>query len=270
VTATSIPPFGDALKRWRSRRHLSQLDLALDAGVSQRHISFLESGRATPSRQMVVRLARGLSVPLRERNALMLSAGHAPIYSERALDSAALGQVRHVLERIVAAHGSIPAYVVDRSWTVVLSNQAAQRLTGLFVDPGSMLVRDGVNVARLLLHPGALRDSIVNWDQVAGALLDRLALEVSSRPGDDHLRDLAAELQTYPGVAELSRLVNLPTADDLLVPIHIRAHELELRLFTTIATIGAAHDITLEELRIETLLPADATSEAALHRLSAS
>ena len=140
----------------------------------------------------------------------------------------------------------------------------------LFVAPDSPLVRDGVDVARILLHPGVLRDSIVNWDQVARALLDRLALEVSSRPSDDHLRDLAAELQTYPGVAALARHVTLPTADDLLIPIHIRAHEIELRLLTTIATIGAAHDITLEELRIEALLPADAASEAALHRLGES
>ncbi len=246
---------------------MSQSDLALEAGVSQRHVSFLESGRASPSRPMIVQLARAMAVSLRERNALMLSAGFAPIYPERRLDSAALRQIRDVLGHLIAAYGLIPAYVVDRSWTVVLSNRAAQRLTGRFITPTSAALTGGANIARLLLHPEGLRQSIVNWDDVAVALLDRLQSEILDRPGDALLHDLQVELRAYPDVSELPRRPRLPTADDLLIPIHLRTQALEMRLFTTIATIGAAHDITLDELRIEALLPADADSEAALRQL---
>jgi len=256
------------MRRWRALRRVSQLDLALDAGVSQRHVSFLESGRASPSRHMVVQLAQALDVPLRDRNALLRAAGYAPIYAEHGLDSEKLSQVRHVLEMIIAAHGPIPAYVVDRSWTVVLSNRSARLLTAWFIRPESPLVAGGLNIARLLLHPDGLRRSIANWEAVAPVLLDRLDREISARPDDDLLRDLAAELRTYPGVGDLPRRPRLPSAGDLLVPIHLRGRGVEARLFTTIATIGTAQDITLEELRIETLLPADADSEAWLRQLA--
>ena len=267
MTGVSRPPFGAAIIRWRHVRRMSQLDLALGTGVSQRHISFLESGRASPSRPMVVQLARALDVPLRERNVLLNAAGYAPLYAERGLDSDELRQVRHVFEVIIAAHGPIPAFVVDRSWTVVLSNRAARRLTGLFVAPGSALVSGGLNVARLLLHPDGLRPFIVNWDDVAPVLIDRLEREISARPGDEVLRSLAAELRTYPGVDDLPLRPRLPNAGDLLVPIHLRGRGLDVRLFTTIATIGTPQDITLEEMRSETLLPADAESEAVLRQL---
>ncbi len=263
-----MAPFGAAIRRWRALRRMSQLDLALDAGVSQRHVSFLESGRASPSRPMVVQLAQALDVPLRERNALLRAAGYASIYAEHRLDSDELSQVRHVLELIIAAHGPIPAYVIDRSWTVVLSNRSARLLTDWFLVPGSPLVAGGLNVARLMLHPDGLRPSIVNWDDVAHVLIDRLDREISARPEDQLLTDLAAELRTYPGVGDLPLRPRLPSPGDLLIPIQLRGRGVEVRLFTTIATIGTAQDITLEELRIETLLPADAGSEAWLRQLA--
>lgn len=261
-------PFGTALKGWRELRRVSQLDLALAARVSQRHVSFLESGRASPSRQMVVHLARALDVPLRERNALLMAAGFAPIYSEHGLDSGDLDQIRHVLEVIVDAQDPFPAYVVDRSWTVVLSNEAARRLTSRLVAPNSVAVAGGVNVARLLFHPDGARPHVANWEEVAVALLARLERELAGRPRDEALKGLYDELSAYPGVPGLSRRPGLPDAADLLVPLQIRARGLDLHLFTTIATIGAPHDITLEELRLEMLLPADPDSEAALGRLA--
>lgn len=269
MTASSSASFGPTLRRWREVRRLSQLHLALEAGVSQRHVSFLESGRASPSREMVVLLAGALDVPLRERNALLLAAGFAPIYAERALDSDALGQVRHVLDVILRAHGPLPAFVVDRAWNVVLSNEAARRLTARFVEPDSRIVASRANLFRLLLHPEGIRSSVVNWAAVATILLERLDREVSARPEDALIQRLAAELRSYPGVGDLVRRPRLPSASDLLVPIHLRTTGLELHLFTAVATIGSPLDITLEELRIETLLPADQDSEATLHALAA-
>lgn len=217
---------------------------------------------------MVLRLAQALDVPLRERNALLVAAGFAPICPERGLDSGGLRQIHHVLEVIVDAHGPLPAYIVDRSWTVVLSNVAARRLTSRLVAPDSPVISGGVNLARLIFHPDGIRTSIANWEEVAATLLARLERELAARPGDDLLKALHDEVSAYPGVSDLSRHPRLPRPDDLLVPLHICAPGLDLRLFTTIATIGAPHDITLEELRIETLLPADADSEAALQQLA--
>lgn len=261
--------FAAGLKNWRQLRRLSQLDLALAADVSQRHVSFLETGRASPSRDMVVQLAQVLDVPLRDRNALLLAAGFAPVYVERGFDSDALAHVRRVLQTIVDAYGPIPAYVIDRSWTVALSNKAAQGLVGRFVDPTSEAVASGLNAARLVLHPSGLRRWIANWEVVAAALLDRIDHERLLRPTDQVLQSLADELTTYPDVRGLARGVRLPATGDLLVPIHLRGRGLELRLFTTVATIGSPYDITLEELRLETLLPADPRTEMALRGMSA-
>ena len=260
--------FGDELRDWRDRRRCSQLDLAAKADVSQHHISFLETGRSKPSREMVLHLAGVLDVPLREQNALLMAAGFAPQYAERGLDDPDLDQVRHVLEVLLAAHDPFPAYVVDRAWNIVLGNDAAMLFVTKLVDP-SALAELGVNVLRLCLHPDGMRSSIVNWEEAAPSIVRRLTREVADRPGDETLAALLEEVSAYPGIGNISTAPSLPTGDDLLIPLHIRTEEIELRFFTTIATIGAPFDITLEELRLETLLPADLPTEKTLREMRA-
>ncbi len=260
-------PFGRALRTWRQRRRLSQLSLSADAGVSQRHLSFLETGKARPSREMVVHLATVLEVPLRERNSLLVSAGYAPLYPETGLDEPAMSQVRHVLEFLLDSHEPYPAIVVDRRWDVVMANDAAGRLTAALVGAASPPVGSAVNMMRLALHPDGLRAVTVNWPEVATTVMDRLRREAADRPTDEVLQAMVAEAESYPDVASLPRKLAV-SGDDLLVPIHYRTDGVELRLFGTIATLGAAYDVTVEELRLETFFPADAASEAELRRLA--
>ena len=267
ATSTTAHPgtFGDELRRWRTTRRMSQLDLAVAAEVSQRHVSFLETGRSRPSPEMVVHLATALDLALRDQNALLVSAGFAPAYPERGLDDPELDQVRGVLHTLLTAHGHFPAYVVDRGWDIVLANPAASLVAALGdgIDPAV-----GGNAMRLVLHPEGIRDLIVNWEQLAAALLHRFEREVAHRPHDGRLTALADEVAGYPGVAELPDRPMLPTGDDLLVPVHVRLDDVDLRLFTTIATIGAPFDVTLEELRLETLLPADEATDAFLRAVT--
>ncbi len=256
--------FGAELKQWRTVRRVSQLELATAADVSQRHISFLETGRARPSREMVLHLSDTLELPLRSRNRLLGTAGFAPVYPERSLDHAAMGEVRGVLQRLVDAQ-PYPAYVVDRLWNIQLANEISTRLIGAIAPdtfaPGDL---EG-NAMRLLLHPGGLRDAVANWPSVAEALVRRLAREAAERPDDGALAELLAEARHHVETFTPSAGVR---ADDLLVPIALRTPGGVHRFYTTIATIGAAHDITLEELRIETLVPADQDAVAYLTTLS--
>jgi transcriptional regulator with XRE-family HTH domain len=243
---------------------MSQLELATVADVSQRHVSFLEKGRSKPSREMVIHLAIALDVPLRERNTMLTVAGYSSEYGETALTAPALDQVRGILETILRAHEPFPAFVVDRGWDVVLANEAAMRFTTSMIDPGNPIAVAGMNALKLVLHPDGVRPFIVNWPQVATAALRRLDHEVASRPTDTILSDLRAEVLSYPDVAELLRRPALPAAEDLLVPFHYRVGDNDLRLFSTIAILGEAHDITLEELRLETFFAADAATEQLL------
>lgn len=265
---TRTPAFGNELKQWRAIRRFSQLELAAESGVSQRHLSFLETGRAAPSREMVIHLAVVLDVPLQQRNHLLLAAGFAPLYQRTDLTAPAMRQVREVLEFILDAHEPNPAIVIDRRWDVVMSNAAAGRLTAALIGPATAPVDQGVNIARLAFHPAGLRRRTVDWERTAVEMLARLEREVTERPGDEKLEALVEEVLGYPGVAQLRRDSELPTPDDLLLPIHYRSGDLDLKLFSTIATIGAPYDITLEELRLETFFPADAPSAAALRSLS--
>lgn len=260
--------FGDKLRDWRTSRHFSQLDLAATAGVSQRHISFLETGRAKPSREMVIHLAATLEVPLRQRNDLLDSAGFAPAYRERGPDDEQLTQVHGVLQRLLDAHHPYPAYIVDRLWNLVAANAIATQLIALALPPDADPSQVQGNVMRLMFHPAGVRDSIANWEAVAAVLLRRLAREVAERPGDTELTDLLEEARGHIDPAEVRFSETAPQADELLVPIVLMTPLGNLESFTTIATIGAAHDVTLEELRIETLLPATAEAEAILRELS--
>ena len=261
--------FGDRLRDWRTLRRMSQLELAAEAAVSQRHISFLETGRARPSREMVIHLASTLEVPLRNRNELLDAAGFAPAYRERALGSDQLAEISDILTRLLAAYQPFPAYIVDRLWNLVASNDVATRLLATALPDDADPEAFGGNVMRLFFHEKGIRAAVVNWNAVANVLLRRLAREVDERASDDALRAVYAEAVELAERSGVSPSESAPAADELLVPIILRTPVGELETFTTIATIGGAHDVTLEELRIEVLLPATAESEARLRTLAA-
>jgi len=245
--------FGVLLRQWRGRRRLSQLDLALEAGVSARHVSFVETGRARPSRAMVLRLAEQLDVPLRERNPLLLAAGHAPAYSMRTLDDESMAPVRAALDLILEGYQPFPALAVDGGWNLVAANATLSLLVG---DVADELLVPPVNVLRLSLHPGGLAGRIVNLAQWRGHLLDRLAREAALTGAAD-LAALHRELLDYPGGIEHRH------SPGLAVPLRLRAGGRELAFLSTVTTFGTAVDITLAELSIEAFLPADrATAEA--------
>ncbi|MGC5015046.1 helix-turn-helix domain-containing protein [Streptosporangium sp. DT93] len=238
--------FPQALRATRRRRRLSQLDLALRAGTTQRHLSFMESGRSRPGRTMVVRLGESLDLPLRERNELLLAAGYAPVYPRTALDDPALGHVRAALERILTGHLPYPAIVVDAAHEMVLANDAATRLFSEGV--AEHLLRPPVNVLRLALHPRGLAPRIVDVARWARHILDRI-------PRDD----LHTELSGYVPHAEPG-----PDHVGFAAPVRLRSARGELRLTTTITTFATALDVTVAELRLEAFLPADAATAALL------
>lgn len=266
-TMAAATTFGEQLRHWRAIRRFSQMALSAEAEVSQRHLSYIETGRARPSREMVVHLATVLDLPLRTRNELLVAAGYAPLYPETRLDEPAMDDVRHVLDFILTAHEPNPALVADRRWNVVASNAAATRLLRALVDPAGLPATEGPNLARLTFHPHGLRTATVNWEVTAATLLERLEREVADRAGDTALAALLDEVLTYPDVGAVRHRPRLPTGSDLLVPIHYRTPDVELKLFSTFATMGAPYDVTLEELRIETFFPADAASRTELARL---
>lgn len=261
--------FDDRLRGWRRARKVSQLDLAIAANVSQRHISFLEVERSAPSRDMVLQLSQALDLSLRDRNTMLVSAGYAPVYPEHDLDDAELAQIKGVLDVVVRAYEPYPAYVVDRTWNLVLANDAATALTSLTADPGSAAAADG-NVLRLLLHPEGLRPHVVDFEYVASSMLRRVELELVHAPNDDRLAALLHQLRSLSGMSDMQAWSTPPEPDDLLLPLHLQFDTVELRLFMTVATIGAAYDITLEELRIESLLPMDRETDDALRSLTGS
>jgi transcriptional regulator with XRE-family HTH domain len=244
---------------------LSQLDLAARAEVSQRHISFIESGRSRPSPEMVIHLAEVLEIPPREQNLLLNAAGHAAAYSETPLED--LHEIERVLGFMLAAHEPHPAIVVNRQWDVVKSNDPASRFTSLLLpQPPSWAAP--LNVMRLTFHPDGLRQHVIDWEAGASRLLRRLERDVASHPNDPDLRRLLEEIRGYPGVRDLGHSPR-PSAGDLLVPITYRVAGNVISLFTTIAIIGEAHDLTLAELRLETFWPVDEESKHGLHRLLA-
>lgn len=267
--------FGSSLRWWRTTRRFSQLQLASEADVSSRHISFLETGKANPSREMVIHLATVLDLPLRDRNGLLNAAGFAPAYGHSDLNSQAgnsvdqgaadLDDVRQVIAQLVAAHSPNPAVAVDRRGDVVEANVAAFQLIGATVAADSAALLPAINVNRLSLHPDGVKPKTSNWDVAAGTVLQRLEREAAHRPADAELRELLTEMLAYPGVEELRRVTMLPTGPDLLIPLELETFEGQrLKLITTVATIGAPYDVTLDELRLETFFPADDTTRAIL------
>jgi transcriptional regulator with XRE-family HTH domain len=257
ATRTIRTGAGPLIKEWRTRRHRSQMDLALDIGVSTRHLSFVETGRSKPSRELVLHLAEHLDVPLRERNALLLAAGYAPVYAERPLDADEMAPVREAVDKILAGHMPFPALVIDRLWRLVGANDAA--LSVLTEGVSAELLEPPVNVLRVSLHPDGLAPRIVNLPEWTAHIIDRLRRE-AALTADPALDQLIAELRSF-GHDEAP-----PHRDDtqLFVPLQLRAGDQVLSFVSTIATFGTARDITAAELSIESFFPADEATAAAL------
>ena len=250
---------GQLLRGWRTARGLSQLELALHAGFSARHVSFIETGRTQPSRHALLALAESLDIPLRERNRLLEAAGYAHVYRQTPLASEEMSHIRGVLEFILERHKPYGAVAHDRYSNCVMGNGAAAHLLAAIVDP-SLLAGD-VNYLRVAFHPLGARRWIVNWDDVSRSLLARAERELGSIKDDVTAASLLEELRGYAGVSARPRPVARAGPSDLLLPIHIRTADWELRLFSTLMTLGTAQDVTLQELRIETFFPADDESE---------
>ena len=266
------PPFARLLKSWREMRKCSQLDLALTSRISQRHVSFLESGRARPSRDMVLQLSEALEVPLRERNTLLNAAGFAAMYRETELKSAVMAPVREALKLMLDHHEPNPASVVDREWNLLMGNPALVRVFGLVGDVAAMWQRvcpDGVhNVLKVTFHPEGFRPYIANFDEAAPVLLNRTRREAAAC-GSDKLLKLIDEILAYPGIPEAWRAPDWQAPPPPVLPLHLAKGELQLKLFSMITTFGTPQDITTDELRVEGFFPADAASAALLKALAA-
>ncbi len=245
--------FGTQLRWWRRRRGLSQLELSGAAGTSQRHLSFLESGRAAPSQKMVLALAAALNLSLRQQNALLAAAGFAAVWREGRLGEPALAALDGAIEHILAQQEPFPAFVVDRYWNLKRANKGAAHLVGFLL--GSVPAGD-VNLADALLAPSVLRPFVVNWPEVAlhfvrGVQADALA------DGAEPAAALLARLLSYDGVAALLHGAAIEETQTPLLPMHLRKSGTDLRLFTTIATLGTPQDVTAQEIRIESFFPMD-------------
>jgi transcriptional regulator with XRE-family HTH domain len=258
-----LTSFGSRLRWWRARRGLSQLDLAGMAGTSQRHVSFLESGRAQPSREMVLRLAAALDVPLRQQNALLLAAGFAPAWRESDLTAPELAAVNRALDHMLAQQEPFPAVVVDRRWNLLRANAGAGRLMAFLTGPSPVPAATGpVNLAEWLISPDGLRPLLVNWPEVAIYFLRGVQADAGA-DGSEGTSELLQRLLAYPGVPALSHVPALEEPPSPVLAMHFRKGQTSLRLFTTIATLGTPQDVTVQELRIECFFPADeATSQA--------
>ena len=250
-TAAQTAPVGSLIREWRTRRRVSQLELSSETGVSTRHLSFIETGRSRPSREMVLRLAEHLDLPLRERNAVLLAAGYAPIYSQTPLTAESMRDVRRSLQSLVDAHQPCPAMAVDHAWNLVLANDVAFSLVEGMPEE---LLTEPLNVIRLLLHPDGLRSRIDNFDVYSTHVLQRLHRQERAT-GDVAIRELIRECERFPGVH--------PPRD---APLHI-APLLKMRVpqsaevlsfFTVVSTLGTPYDVTLDEIVIESFFPADA------------
>lgn len=255
-TARSL---GDHLREWRQRRRMSQLDLALEADISQRHLSFIESGRSTPSREMLLHLAERLGVPLRDRNPLLLAAGFAPVFAERALDDPALEPARRAIDMVLKGHEPFPAIAIDRHWRLVAANAAIAPLLQAVADPS--LLEPPINVLRLSLHPQGLAPVIANLAEWRAHLLDRLRQQISVS-GDPVLEKLLKELLSYPA-PEAAGESHADLAG-IAVPLKLATNAGLLSFISTTTVFGTPVDITLSELAIETLFPADEETAAIL------
>ena len=254
--SSNLSPVGTLLRRWRDARGRSQLELALDMGVSQRHISFIESGRSSPSRALLLGLAKALDVPLRDRNTLLLAAGYAPMYAEPAWDAAEMCAVHHALERMLRQHEPYPALVLDRHWNVLMTNEAAPRLFGRMVDLSRY--PKPRNLLRLMFDPNGLRPFVANWDAVAASLFQRIHREAVGGVLDDATRALIDELLAFPGVTLDWRVAELSSTSPV-VPIRFVEDGRTTSWFSMVSTVGTPQAVSAQELRVECMFPADET-----------
>jgi transcriptional regulator with XRE-family HTH domain len=261
AVAAAQPLIGEMLRSWRRRRRLSQLELSLNAGVSSRHLSFLETGRARPSREMVLHLAQELQVPARERNSLLLAAGFAPLYTERALDEPQMALVREAIDRFLRAHEPYPAIVIDRYHDLLASNDA---LEALLEGVSTELLEPPANALRIALHPRGMAPRTLNLGEWSAHLMQRLQREMQIT-ADPRLESLYDELAGYPGV-EIASPAAQVEAPEIVLPLRLRDGDRELAFFSTISTFGTAVDITLAELSIEAFYPANARTANRLLR----
>jgi len=261
----AAPTIGELLREWRTRRRRSQMDLAIDVGVSARHLSFVETGRSKPSPELVLAVAQHLDVPLRERNTLLLAAGFAPRFAETPLDAPAMERAQAALQRMLDAHDPYPGVVLDRHWNVVAANTAAGLLAATLPD---RLLGPPMNIFRVSLHPDGLGGRTTNFDEWATYLVTELR-RMTVMTADPVLDDLLTEVTAYPNVAELIARPGWSQPDDppLLVPCRLQMGGDELVLFTTLTTFGTPRDITLDELAVELFFPADEATERLLRAI---
>lgn len=260
---------GSLLRRWREARHLSQLDLGLEAEVSPRHISFLETGRSQPSREMILTLANVLDIPLRERNLLLLAGGYAPVYSETSLEDPQMSHVRSALEVILKSTNR-SALAHDRHWNILMANEGFVRFVTVAMGaapagllPLKVTAPPRLNLLRLLFDPDAFRKLIVNWEAIAKSLLNE-AYRRLAWARDDTLRALITEILAHPGVPAPWREPDLEAPYGVILPMELKMRGQIVRMFSTVTSISTPHDVTLQDLHVEMFYPADAESEALL------
>ena len=266
--AKATPGFPDLLRSWRKINKISQGALSLETGISQRHLSFLESGRSSPSRAMVIRLAEALHLPLREQNALLQAAGYAGEHLERRLDDNALKQARHALDIMLKHHDPYGCIVIDRNWNLVMMNDATVRFFSHFVDPVTVWADvggDQPNMMRVTLHEKGFRPYIENLNDFAGYFLRQLEQELANNPFNREAREMLDEFRGYGLVPEIPRTEGSLAAPFL--PMKLRKGELQLEIFTMVSTFGTPQDVTLQELRIETFFPANEVTEVFIRNL---
>jgi transcriptional regulator with XRE-family HTH domain len=255
---SSAPTAGELLRQWRAQRGKSQLDLAFDTGISQKHVSFVETGRSTPSRQMVVDLSDALRIPLRERNAIMLAAGYAPLYLDEPLDGPAMRQIGRAVSRLLRQHEPFPAMAMDRYWDVLEANEATPAFFGRFIDLEKW--PKPRNLLRLMFDPSGMQPFLARWEETASSLLNRVRREAVRGVLDDRMRALLADLMAYPNTPQdlrsSSTNESLPT-----IPLGFKLAEDVLDLFSMITTVGAPQMVSAEEIRLETMFPWDDKAE---------
>ena len=271
TTASQPDMFGPMLRAWRRRRGASQLALALQSGVSQRHVSFLESGRAKPSREMVVQLTTALDVPLRQRNTMLLAAGFAPVYRETSLGAPELTPVRQAIDRMLKQQDPYPAVVIDRLWNLLDANEAAVAFTVFLNEgppppppPGKQ-----PNLLRSLLDPKGLRPKLANWEEVARYLVSTTYAEILADGGEPKALAFIEEIMAYPDVPASFRKLRFEERPQPVLTLDYIVGGKSLSVFTTIATLGTPQDVTLQEVRIECFFPADDRSDALFRSLAA-
>jgi len=263
LSASHAPAVGGLIQRWRKSRRMSQLDLALESGISARHLSFVETGRTRPSRDMVLRLCGVLAVPLRDRNNLLLAAGFAPVYRETAFDAPEMAEILSAVRLILRRHEPYPAVAFDAGWDIVMVNTAYAGVANALTLPGhtplpalTLVEKPRPNILRMLCHPEGARKLVANWEETTRAVLARARRE-ALRDGDAGRRALLAEISAFPGVPGPDPRELDSAQLGLVVPIEIRTPTGTRRLLSTIATLGTAEDITLQELRIESFHPVE-------------